>query len=412
MLQRTAGVVRTRTSQVAHGLGSTPVGRDPGVRRFVRSRPNWFFVAVALILLAVAWPVEPTAHSTPPYMWPVLAGTAVLPVALAYAAPMIGWGISLAAALAINLFVPGVAGWPWGISVPHIIALVVLTFCAVLWVPLPSTAGIWLGTAVMLWLVAPADQRGGWIFGLTVMTIVVVGLRYLLRTRQQLAAQTEEAELAESRKAVLEERARIARDLHDVVAHRMSVVVVMAQTARYRLADVSDEAAAEFESIATAARASLDEVRQLLGVLRVDDGSTAVLAPNPGLDDIAGLITDTRRTGVDVFVDDTLDRDKVGGAAALTVYRIVQESLANATRHAPGAPISIRLSDGVDSTADGSTADVLVLNGAPTTPPIAVPGGGNGIAGMLERAAIHGGTVTTGARADGGFEVRARIPAR
>ncbi len=111
------------------------------------------------------------------------------------------------------------------------------------------------------------------------------------------------------------------------------------------------------------------------------------------------------RTGVDVLVDDTADRDAVGEASALVIYRIVQESLANATRHAPGAAISVRLSP-----ARGDATDVVITNGPARGAPLQLDGQGTGLAGMAERAGIVGGSVSTGPRVDGGFEVRAHIP--
>lgn len=398
--------LRSVGTALAREVSDHPAIRDPFVRHHFSSKGNWFFLVVALIMFAVAWPTLPLTHDLPAYLLPIVAAFAALPVALSWSAPLAGWAVSVVSAYLIALTVPTTNGWYWGIQVVHIIALLVLTFFALSRGPLVRLPLVWLCTVAIFVLTAPDDGKVGWAVGLTFLAVVTALIRGLLRVSIKLRASTEETELAESQKAVLEERARIARDLHDVVAHRMSVVVVMAQTARYRLGDVGDEAAAEFDAIADAARASLDEVRQLLGVLRLDDGAGSyAAAPNPGLGDIAELVAQTGRTGVDVLLDDTADRDAVGEASALVIYRIVQESLANATRHAPGAAISVRLSP-----ARGDATDVVITNGPARGAPLQLAGAGTGLAGMTERARVVGGSVSTGPRVDGGFEVRAHIP--
>lgn len=390
----------------AEQVRSWPVVQDPRIRRYFGGPANWFFLFAAVVLYSVSWPTLPMTHHLPVYTLPVVAAFAAFPVALAASAPLLGWAISAVSALAIGVLVQTANGWPWAIQVTHLIAFLVLTFMSFLRCPLRLLAPWWLCAVAVIVLVAPHDQRVGWAFGLTSLAVVVALLRGLLASRRQLAVQTEETKVAESTTAVLTERARIARDLHDVVAHRMSMVVVMAQTARYRIPeDVSPVAAAEFDAIADAARASLDEVRQLLGVLRVE-GSDAAAAPNPGLGDIGSLIEQTRRAGVAITVTDELDHARFAESAALVIYRIVQESLANATRHAPGAPIEVRLTP--DSHAAG--AQVVVANAAPTAAPLQLGGAGVGIPGMGERAHTVGGSLTATPTPGGGFAVRAWIP--
>lgn len=403
MFRRMRSAAGRAGSAAMREVRELPAAQDPAVQHYVRSPANWFFLAVAVILYSVSWPTLPLTHSMPDYALPVVAAFAAFPIALAWSAPVVGWAISVVSAQLIGLVVPTVNGWNWSIQVTQIISLLVLTFfayarCSWRWIPV-----VWVSTAIVFALAAPPEARGGWVFGLTFMAVIVALVRILVRSRRQLAASTEQTQLVESQKAILQERARIARDLHDVVAHRMSVVVVMAQTARYRLADVSEEAAAEFESIAVSARASLDEVRQMLGVLRTDGEAPA--APNPGLDDIALLVTQTRMTGATVDLSVSVDRDRVSDAAGLIIYRIVQESLANATRHAPGSRIDIA----VAPSSDGGT-EVTVRNTAPTAEPVRLPGPGTGIPGMTERAAAVGGTLMTESTADGGHLVCAVIP--
>ncbi|OPX14573.1 histidine kinase [Gordonia sp. i37] len=407
-------MVRAARDAAVDELRTLPVVAHPGVRAWVRSPGNWFFVIFAVVLFAVSWPTMPLTLDVPAYAWPILAAVAAWPVAMARSAPMLGWAISVIGAQLIGLFIPAAPGWPWTIQVTHIIAFLILTFMAYLRCPLRLLAPVWICASLVMAFAAPPGARVGWVVGLTFMAVVVALLRGLLTSRRQLAVRTEETKVAESTSAVLQERARIARDLHDVVAHRMSMVVVMAQTARYRLPDVDEVCAAEFEAIAQAARTSLDEVRQLLGVLRVSgagDGGEAAPAPSPGLADIDALISQTRRAGARIDFTDELDHPVFAESSALVIYRIVQECLANATRHAPGGDIEVRLTPVVGEPYAGPAAQVSVVNTAPTEPPLHLSGAGVGIAGMGDRARAVAGSLTATPTSDGGFAVRAHIPA-
>ncbi|WP_245549942.1 sensor histidine kinase [Gordonia effusa] len=389
----------------AHNVSDLPALQDPAIHAYLSRSTNVFFLVVALIMWSVAWPTLPVTHDVFAYLLPVLSGGAVLPVALAWASPTIGWGISVVTAVVMTLFVPTVNGWPWSIQVTHIIALLVLTAMTCLRGPIRQIPLVAACTMVLLWFAAPPDQRGGWIFAIGFIAVVSALLRYLFQSRRLLAERTEETELAQSQQAVLRERARIARDLHDVVAHRMSTVVVMAQTAQYRLPEeLGPLTIAEFDGIAVAARESLDEVRQLLGVLRLDNGALA--APNPGMAEIDSLISATRGAGVAVTFTDTTDHTQIGESSALVIYRIVQESLANATRHAPGAQVIVALVGTPDATV------LTVVNSVPITESLDAGGSGVGLLGMDERAKSVGGQVDTGPTSDGGFAVHAVIPNR
>ncbi|KAF0969230.1 MULTISPECIES: sensor histidine kinase [Gordonia] len=382
------------------GWASTaPVAQDPAVRAYFSSRVNWFFLVVALIMYSIAWPTLPVTHSVPAFVLPVVAAFAALPIALAWSAPLVGWAVSVVSAQVIGLVVPTRNDWELTIQVTHFIELLVLTAMVMLRCPLRWIPLVWLTTSlVVAYAVHPA-----WIVGISVLAVVVALLRGLMASRRQLAVRTRQTEEAEAESAVLQERARIARDLHDVVAHRMSMVVVMSQTARYRIDDVSPAAAAEFDAIADAARTSLDEVRQLLGVLRVEGAETT--APNPGLAQIDSLVAATTRAGSEVTLIREVDDAGVGESAALVIYRIVQESLANATRHAPGSRTLVSVTPG-----EHGTVEVAVVNSTPTAEPLGIGGNGVGIPGMLERAQAVGGSLVAAPTVDGGFAVRARIP--
>lgn len=220
---------------------------------------------------------------------------------------------------------------------------------------------------------------------------------------------TRELEHSETVSAELAERTRIAREMHDVVAHSMSVISVQARTAPYRLAseDMSDEARAEFASIAQTSRAALGEMRSLLTVLRGTQDRDAQMAPQPGLADVPALVEATRTSGVRVDLAmrpaDAAEAP-IPGTVALTLYRAVQEGLANALRHAPGAPVH------VDIDVASPVAIARVQNGAPTGDSPAGQGSGFGLRGITERVGALGGTTSAGATPDDGFALEVRIP--
>jgi signal transduction histidine kinase len=281
---------------------------------------------------------------------------------------------------------------------------------------------VWLATAganVGLGFVAP--------HGTTAMTLLMTilggvtlllaaALRERYEVQRRLAEQETISEAERGRRTLLEERARIARELHDVVAHHMSVITVQADTAEYRLEELPPDVREEFTSIAATARESLGEMRRLLGVLRSEEAH-GELAPQPGLTRIGQLVEATVRAGMPVEFT-PCDAD-VPEALGLAAYRIVQEALANVVRHAPGAPtrVSLSVSEPVpepESVAeDGARLTILVVNGPPPEPPagpLEAGGTGHGLVGMRERVRLAGGTLDVGPLPDGGFRVAARFP--
>jgi signal transduction histidine kinase len=286
-----------------------------------------------------------------------------------------------------------------------------------------------IGFLAVLFLVALTEDSAvtAWVVGFSIVPAFVfadrtnaVGVSVLLvaiallgdvlsrrrSSRRQLAEQAELTELERARRAVLEERARIAREMHDVVAHHMSMIAVQAETAPYRVDGLPEPARAELATIATAARSALADMRRLLGVLRAEEDE-ALRAPQPGLGDVPDLVATATRAGVPVELD-MPSADGVPEAVGLAAYRIVQEALANAARHAPGGPVRIagRVSDG--------RLELDIHNG-PAVPGIAppeltVPGTGHGVIGMRERATLLGGTLSADRDSDGGYTVAAVLP--
>lgn len=203
--------------------------------------------------------------------------------------------------------------------------------------------------------------------------------------------------------AVVEERVRIARDVHDVVAHSLSVIAVQADAAQAALDSAPDRAAAPVRAIRDTARGALTEIRTMLDVLRTDDDDLPG-RDSPGIAAIAGLVDAARAAGTAASLDVRLTDAPVPPAVDLAAYRIVQESLTNARRHAPGAAVAISLEQKPDRLT------VRAVNGPSVGVPAPAGGSGYGIAGMRERAAALGGRAAATATDDGGFEVTAVLP--
>ncbi len=215
------------------------------------------------------------------------------------------------------------------------------------------------------------------------------------------------AELAHERErtahlAVAEERARIARELHDVVAHGLSVIAIQADGAEAALDHDPSLARKPLAAIRRSAEESLAEMRRLLGVLREDDAG-ADLAPQPGLAQLPGLVERARAAGIPVTLDVEGAPRPLPASVDLSAYRIVQEALTNVSKHAGGAGASVRVS------WSASTLGLRVLDTG-TGRGVRVNGDGHGLVGMRERVKLHGGSLRTGALPGGGFEVSAELP--
>lgn len=254
-------------------------------------------------------------------------------------------------------------------------------------------------------IVRPGNTLGSAAPLLFALAALAVG-ESLRRRRLAVAAlgATEEA-MAESTRAqvVMEERARIARELHDIVAHHLSVIAVESEAARLTSPELPPDAGGRLESIASTAREALTETRRLLGVLREDAGGDADRAPQPGLGRLDDLIDKAEATGTHIRLIREGKVARLPLSIDLAAYRIVQEALTNARRHAPGADVDVELS---------YRADGLHLRVRDYGP--GAPGGeaveGHGLMGMRERAALAGGTFSVGPAEAGGFEVDVTLP--
>jgi signal transduction histidine kinase len=241
-------------------------------------------------------------------------------------------------------------------------------------------------------------------------TMWAAGLLVARRTRSTAAAELR-AELAErdrqeqARLAVEEERARIARELHDIVSHGLSVVVLQTLAARAALQDDGGDVDRHLDAVEETARDALGEMRRMLGLLQAGDlpDPAALPAPSPGLHSLPALVDRAGAAGLRITADLDLEADLPSGLE-LAIYRVVQEALTNAVKHAPGSAVTVRLR------IDDAGAVVTVTDDGARAPASRPDGAGQGLIGMRQRAELYGGSLSTGPADDGGYRVTATFP--
>jgi signal transduction histidine kinase len=206
------------------------------------------------------------------------------------------------------------------------------------------------------------------------------------------------------------ERDRIAREMHDVLAHRISLLSLHAGALEYNPNASPEEIARAAQVIRVSARAAQEELREVIGVLRADVGEERLEPPQPRLADLTTLVDESRRAGMDVRLHTAIDLEALPDTIGRTVYRLIQEALTNARKHAPGQLVSIEL--GGDETAGVRLAvtNVPKVGGAPDGPTHEQVGSGTGLIGVGERVALAGGTLRHGPLPGGGFELVAELP--
>jgi signal transduction histidine kinase len=347
----------------------------------------------------------------------LLVALVVLPVLLAARYPLLSWRIAGIAFLLVPLSQSYWWGaWPW---YPVQLPILLVVFCvaglrqqrAVLWWMWALTLASW-----WLWSGQHRPDVVAHLLGsvaLTALTVVVDSMSSRRHAERAMTVLAQQTERKQAQLTVLEERARIARELHDVVAHHMSLIAVRAESAPFRLDNLPDPVCAEFSELSAAARDALTDMRRLLGVLRQD--KRADRAPQPQLSDLPVLIEAARHAGVPVEFSVPGDLAGVPAGVGVCAYRIVQESLSNAGQHAPGAAVSVSVGQ------DAGAVVLRVVNGPGALPqsqhgahpaPPSRDGlrPGHGLAGMRERVALLGGTLSAEPSAGGGFVVSAVLP--
>jgi signal transduction histidine kinase len=418
-------------------LARVLAGRDrvPAWRRATTRRTaialGWlgFALLAASALAAVTISRDHNGAAAAGWVAVGLAVAAALPLAPRYA--LLAWRLAFLGVLLTPL-IPGQtradAGFYVVLAIVYAVAGLRYGPRALWWMAALTLIPVWLWTGPD-WTY-PARLT----VGLAVLAAALHGIFSWQRDRHALARQTAQAARERERGAVLEERARIARELHDVVAHHMSMIAVQAETAPYRLAaaaaaaesgaaDLPEPVLTEFAAISDAAREALTQMRGLLGVLRSETAGQAAgppdnsnrrgdraetaaeLAPQPRLEDVPGLVDAARRAGTAIDLTMPADQSSLPPGVGLAAYRIVQESLSNAGRHAPGAAVSVVVEQ------QPRTVALNIRNGPPATAGQQnADGTGHGLVGMRERVALLGGSLEAGPEADGGFTVRAVLP--
>ena len=302
------------------------------------------------------------------------------------------------------------------------IAAILIVGSAGLYLPRRLAVGWGLVYLVVAWIDVAVATEDGVVSDLIFTAILIVAIPLVtgatLRTHREQNAElaTLNAQLAEQAErladtAKLEERTRIAREMHDVVAHSVSLMVVQAGAARHLLDKDPAQSRVALSAVEDVGREALTELRRTLGMLRAD-GAPSELTPQPGVEQIPELVERARASGLPVSYVVEGDPVVVTTGTALTLYRVVQEALTNVTRHASGARTCVRLcweptAVEVSVTDNGSATGELQH-------PADSPGGGYGLEGIRERVVAYGGTVSAGPVSAGpvsaGFEVRVRLP--
>ncbi|NGO47635.1 sensor histidine kinase [Streptomyces ureilyticus] len=388
------------------GVDGPITRRLPGrLRVYAGWTPHAVVLAGGLLAMAIAGTASDGDEATAM----IAALFALIPVLLTLVRPIAAFWASIAATpFAAVLSGGGSAGWPWppGAFAAH---LVVLTVVALRTRP-RTAAWMWALTAcygILAELVAGSDYYSsttGPMLFVSALALLAVSVVHIRRTAErQVIAQQTVTEHERSKRTLLEERTTIARELHDVVAHHMSVVAIQAEAAPYRVENPPPELEHAFAVIRENAVIALSELRRVLGVVRAEDYE-APDAPQPTLADLEGLLTNVRNAGLTVEKVITGAVRELPQGIELSAYRIVQEALSNALRHAPGA--SARVEIGYVLGGLG----VRIVNGPATELVKPSPGAGHGITGMRERVTMLNGEMTAAETDDGGYEVTVFLP--
>ena len=379
----------------------------------------------ALICFAIANSVLVGVNSShdghhPSVLLLLLAFLSCAPLALRTRFPLAAWTAAALAVIGTSAVLS--AGWLAASGYPAVV-LIIYGLCMYA-VTVRCRPRIVVAAAAVSVVMAGFLESGaapGAVFLALIPPLVGVVVR-VRRSGELRLAEQERRHSGE--RALLEERQRIARELHDVVAHHMSVIAIQAEAAPYKTADPPPELVESFGDIRASALAGLAELRRVLGVLRSGGQNTA---PQPGLAELDALLDSARSGGLSVTVTSSGDPVPLPDGVDLSAYRILQEALSNAMRYAPGSNVRLHLAyrpdglalevrnDAAPAAAGMVPVAVAASAGCPPGPAPAgrnrtVGGGGHGLIGMRERAAMLGGSLAAGPTEDGGFGVTAVLP--
>ncbi|MEV6423475.1 histidine kinase [Streptomyces sp. NPDC051662] len=374
--------------------------RLPGrIREHAVWTPHVLITASALMVMFVGFADEGSLFGFLP----------AIPVLLTMVRPVGALWLSMAVSAALGAL--SYDAWPWG-AASFLGYLTVLTVAAIRTRP-RTGAYMWVLTAAYAFCMeilfnrgygtggAPTSLMMLFLSALVLLTVTVLHVRR--EAEQEVAAQQSVTAVERDRRTLLEERTTIARELHDVVAHHMSVVAIQAEAAPYRVENPPPELEQAFVTIRENAVAALTELRRVLGVVRAEDYE-APDAPQPTLADLDGLLGNVRDAGLTVEKTITGSVRSLPQGVELSAYRIVQEALSNALRHAPGSTARVEISYVLGGLG------LRIVNTPPRGPVKPSPGSGHGITGMRERVTMLNGEMTADLLEDGGYEVAAFIP--
>ncbi|GGS52400.1 sensor histidine kinase [Streptomyces cinerochromogenes] len=411
-------------------LGEAPTRHSPPFSRYRWARLlAYLLIGWTALAIALAGGVDVSESYDLEYSTALLATSLqAVAIVLAVRRPVPAWALSLAAATVTALLArPHLESapasgpdWPW--STPTLLAHTTVLLLLALRVRLGGTLTVLAVTTVVTCLVRVGAAVGHYsgtgtvavaLFGIA--TAVGGTLRSRQEARTELVQQTTITAEERARRTLLEERSRIARELHDVVAHHMSVISIQAQVAPHLVKDPSEELLENLAGIRGNALEALTELRRVLGVLRSENPEdpyglgapgtgAAPDAPQPTLARLDGLVENTRAAGLDVTAKAVGEVRPYAPGVELSAYRIIQEALSNALRHAPGSRVHVE----VGHFPDG--LHLVVTNSPPQRPVPPSPGAGHGLLGMRERAAMLGGHVLAERTPGGGFSVTAHLP--
>jgi signal transduction histidine kinase len=373
---------------------------------WLRERPWLVDVIVALAVFAYNLPIQ--ARHVPDGLWPgtgvVVAVGLCAPYVLRRRYPLVVFGVILLTAwlqLVLNIgFIPA------DVMLAFALYNVAVRFRWTVSVPAAGAVVLW----VLLALVPEMDSN----LSLPFLVVVVVWTwgttvrirRDYVEGLKERARQLEREKESQARLVAAEERARIAREIHDVVSHGLSAMVLMAEGTSLKARTEPERAEKAMLTVRDTGRNALAEMRRMLDVLR--DGEPGSRAPQPGIAQLGGLIEASRASGLPVEMTVRGEPVEVSSGVDLAAYRVVQEALTNARKHAGPSvtKVAVRLRYEGDSLEVRVTDDGQV----PGARPGGGSGGGHGLVGMRERVAAYGGTLRTGPRPGGGFEVVATLP--
>ncbi|MGW7098305.1 sensor histidine kinase [Streptomyces sp. NPDC054838] len=376
----------------------------------IRARAGYLpHALVGLIVVIILLTSSVNSYGVPHSLRLFTGLIAVVPVVMTLVRPMGAFWVALGTTAVLSLVEDRNVAWPWS-PTSFVAYLAVLTIVAMRSRP---RAAVWLwvitvvfGTAMPVLTSTYESVNAAPMAFVSALTLLTVTVRNTRRqAEREVTAQQQVTAVERDRRTLLEERTTIARELHDVVAHHMSVVAIQAEAAPYRVKNPPAELEAAFVTIRENAVAALTELRRVLGVVRSADYE-APDAPQPTLASLDGLLANVREAGLSVEKTVTGAVRELPQGVELSAYRIIQEALSNSLRHAPGAAAGVEVSYVLGGLG------VRVVNGPPTEQVPPSPGAGHGITGMRERVTMLDGEMTAGETTAGGYEVAVFIPVR